>query len=147
VKLLILFLISISCMADKSFFNPQPTQSEFVLYMPDLSKKFDALANGPNKCSQETYRKLEQIITEVFIWYHFQNSVESLTMLNTMTSKLEVVEGEQPEKIVYTVEDALPEDEITEEQVVEQLNLWRQRECTVMGKGKKLWNKILNVRP
>lgn len=147
-KLLILLLISVPCVADKSFFNPQPVNSEFVLYMPDLAKKFDEIITGPNKCSLESYRKMEQILNQIYIWYNFQKSIDSLSMLNSMTSRLEEVEGEQKGKIVYTVDDALGyDDEITEEQVIAQLNNWRSRECTLLNRGKVLWNKLLNVKP
>jgi hypothetical protein len=144
VPLLILISPGLS-KADKSFFNPQPVQSEFVLYLPDLVKQFDAIISGKDKCSQESYRKMERILSEIYIWYHFQNSIESLVMLNTLTSKLEEVEGLQPGKRIYEIDDALPDgDEVTQEQVIDQLNLWRQRECTVLGKGKTLWNKVIH---
>lgn len=143
IKLLILLLISVPCVADKSLFNPQPVPSEFVLYMPDLSKKFNDIIGGPNKCSLDNYRQMEQIIGEIYIWYHFQRSVDSLAMLNTMTSKLQAVEGEQQPAIVYSYDDALSDgDEVTQDQVVAQLNQWRLRECTFLGKGKKLWDSL-----
>jgi hypothetical protein len=88
---------------------------------------------------------MERILSEIYIWYHFQNSIDSLVMLNSLNFKLEEVEGPQPDKRIYTIDDALPDgDEITQEQVVDQLNLWRKRECTVLGKGKALWNKVIN---
>ena len=142
--LLLIILPGIS-KADKSFFNPQPVQSEYVLYMPDLVKQFDAIISGKDKCSLENYRKMERILSEIYIWYHFQNSIDALVMLNSFTFKLAEVEGPQPDKRIYTIDDALPDgDEITQEQVVEQLNLWRKRECTIFGKGRTLWNKVIN---
>jgi len=123
--LILLILFSCTSYADKSLFNPKPTPSEFVLYMPDLEKNFMALINGSNKCSLESYRKMEDIIYEVYIWMHFQQSIKSLDMLNSMTGKLQI--------------DFSKDDEPSELDVIQMLNAWRIRECTVKEK-KIIWD-------
>jgi hypothetical protein len=137
-KLLILLLISVPCVADKSLLKHSPVESEFILYIPDLSNRFEQIISSKDKCSLESYRNMEKIINEVYVWVKFQKSVESIEMLNTLTEKLGTF-GEQ-EKPIYSPEDvlnnSLPDlEDITQDAVLEQLNQWRIRECTYIGKG------------
>jgi hypothetical protein len=127
-KIVILLLIALPCFA-KSLLKSEPPQNEFVLYMPDLEKKFEDLLNSKDKCSLESYRKLEQIIVEFYIWMHFQKSLNAIRMLNTMTEKFHSKEGEK-NKVYYGLEDILNDkDEVTEERVFQELNSWRKRTC------------------
>ena len=136
---ILLISLAIPCIANDSLFGPSKA-SEFVLDGPGLVKEFNELAKGPKKCSHEGYRRMEQIMTEVYVWESFAKSLDRLNMVNSFNASMGG-EGEK-EQYIQTDEDMVKEEGPTLQDAIAALNDWFYRECTVIGRTKEFFNDV-----
>jgi hypothetical protein len=140
MRILSVLLISlvVPCAANDSFFGP-PKASEFVLDGPGLMREFNQLAKGPKKCSHEGYRRMEQIMTEVYVWESFTQNLDRLNMLNSFNTTMG---GEGEKEIYFQRDEDMVKEEPTLQEAIAALNDWFYRECTVIGKTKEFFNDV-----
>lgn len=105
----------------------------YDLDLYQIQNQFDQIGKSQEKCSDYNYEKMKLLLRKFFVVYKFQSSLEKLNLFNGVYDK-----ASPEDKIIIS-----GEFDMNENDALNQLDLWYNQNCTLIGKVKTKWKQLI----